>query len=165
MDRRHRTLSYRSASSLTFQGSILDGLDGPWGVGHGGPDSNDFTSARCRLFQTSSVSNFVADYRIHYTDTIGISRAVLITVDERGEITPVVSLTLPERTLFTHCHGQERLVCFRTRHVEDPEYCFITVVHLDYPTTNLRMDIPDVVDLTVSRRNPDRLSKFHQLVQ
>jgi len=94
----------------------------------------------------------VADCQIHYIDNTGTYRVALVTMSEHGGITPMFSRTYSGRTYFAHFHGQERLVCFLVD-PEDPEACSITVVHLDYPDTTLRVEIPNVVNLSVSRRN------------
>ena len=95
----------------------------------------------------------MVDCQVHYIDNTGTYRVALVTMSEHGGITPMFSRTYSGSTYFAHFHGQERLVCFLAVPDEDPEASSIMVVHLDYPDTILRVEIPDVVYLSVSRRN------------
>lgn len=108
------------------------------------------------------MSNLFADFRIHYIDTISISKVALVTVGEHGKITSVV--THLGRVTPTNFHGQERLVCFLACDIENPEGCSIVVVHLDHPATTLRVDIPYMANLSVSLCNSLPLSETHQAI-
>jgi hypothetical protein len=88
----------------------------------------------------------------------------LLVVDEaRGATNTLVSLTMPGDVIFDHFRGQERVVCFLAHCMGPWEEVHIVVVHLDYPTTILRMDVPGAASIDVSRSNPSPQPKSHRL--